>query len=335
MPGLRSSLVSAVALIGGVALLVNVLPSDVHGDIVRGMVVAVIALSLVALTGLSGQVSLTQYLFVGIGAFVTGSVFGGDSVFGMLLGGAVAAVLGAIVALPAVRLRGLHLALSTFGIALVGREAILGDPRVFGLGGLSVGRPEVLGISTESNAAFAVWCAVVFAVLAVAVGALRRSWFGRQLTAIRDSELAAATLGLRVRAVKVIIFSFSAFIAGCSGALFGGAAGAVQGSQFDPVASLVVVLFAYVGGITTVAGALIAGALFALLGYAESNIASLGGLVFVAVGAAAIGLGRQPNGLAGVLFDGVERARHWRPALRPSRPSAARRAAALELEGTP
>ena len=54
----------------------------------RALVIATIALSLVALTGLSGQVSLAQYLFVGIGAFVTGKVFGGDSVLGMLLGGA-------------------------------------------------------------------------------------------------------------------------------------------------------------------------------------------------------------------------------------------------------
>lgn len=334
VPTLRRSATSAVALVAGVALLVNVLPGDVHGDVVRGLVVAVISLSLVALTGLSGQVSLTQYLFVGIGAFVTGETFGGNSVLGMLLGGVVAAVLGAVVALPAVRLRGLHLALSTFGIALVGREVVLGDQRVFGLGGMSVGRPEILGISARSDAAFAIWCAIVFAVLAVAVGVVRRSWFGRQLTATRDSELAAATLGLRVRAVKVTIFSFSAFIAGCSGALFGGAAGAVQGSQFDPVASLVIVLFAYVGGITTVAGALIAGTLFALLGYAESNIADLAGLVFVAIGAAAIGLGRQPNGLAGVLLGGAERLRGWRPALGPGwRPTGRR--TALELEGTP
>ncbi|HEU5083633.1 MAG TPA: ABC transporter permease [Acidimicrobiales bacterium] len=331
VPSLRGSIASAAALVAGVVVLVNLLPRDVHGDLVRGLVVAVIALSLVALTGLSGQVSLTQYLFVGIGAFVTGSTFGGNSVLGMLLGGVVAAVIGAVVALPAVRLRGLHLALSTFGIALIGREVILGDPRVFGLGGMPVGRPEILGISTRTDAAFAVWCAVVFAILAVSVGALRRSWFGRQLTAIRDSELAAATLGLRVRAVKVAIFTFSAFIAGCAGALFGGASGAVQGTQFEPVTSLVIVLFAFVGGITTVGGALIAGVLFALLGYAESNIADLAGLVFVAIGAAAIGLGRQPNGLAGVLFDGVARARRgrlpaiatWRPARRP----------ALELEG--
>jgi branched-chain amino acid transport system permease protein len=321
VPTLPRSLASALVTVLGTAVLVNLLPGDLHEHLVRALVMATIALSLVALTGLCGQVSLAQYLFVGVGAFVTGRFFGGDSVLGMLAGGAVAAVLGAIVALPAVRLRGLHLALSTFGVALVGREVILGDQRVFGLGGLNVGRPDVLGISTSSDGSFAVWCAIVFAVLAVGVGLLRRSWFGRQLTAVRDSELAAATLGLRVKRVKVIVFAASAFIAGCSGALFGGLAGAVQGTQFEPVNSLVIVLFAYVGGITTVFGALVAGALFALLTYAQSNVADLAGLVFMAVAAAAVGLGRQPNGLAGMVLDVVDRRPKlpriaWRPQVR-------------------
>jgi branched-chain amino acid transport system permease protein len=311
VPSLRSSLLGGLALIVGVALLTNAASPDIRTEIVRGLVVATVALSLVALTGLSGQISLTQYLFVGIGAFVTGQLFGGASVFGMLAGGLVAAALAVIVALPAVRLRGLHLALSTFGFALIGREAVLGDPRVFGLGGLEVGRPNVLGLSTQSDVSFAVWCAVVFTVLAVAIGVVRRSWFGRQLTALRDSELAAATLGLRVRWVKVAVFALSGFIAGCSGALFGGFSGAVSGNQFDPLTSLVILLFAFVGGITTVSGALLAGGLFALLTYAQSSFPDLAGLVFIAVGAAAIGLGRQPNGLAGVLL-GVDR---WRNGL--------------------
>src|SRR3546814_2494670 len=127
---------------------------------------------------------------------------------------------------------------------------------------MPVGRPELFGISLRSDAAFAVWCSIVFVVLAIVVGVVRRSWFGRQLTAVRDSELAAATLGVRVRTVKVVVFAFSGFIAGCAGALFGGLSGAVQGSQFDPVSSLLIVLFAYVGGITTVVGALLAGTLF-------------------------------------------------------------------------
>jgi branched-chain amino acid transport system permease protein len=303
VPSLRTSLVAGAVLVAGIAVAGALTADRFDTHLVRGVVIATIALSLVALTGLSGQVSLTQYLFVGVGAFVTGKVFGGDTVAGMLLGGLVAAALGVLVALPAVRLRGLHLALSTFGIALIGREAILGDPRVFGLGGLSVGRPDVLGISTASDAAFATWCAFVFAVLAVLIGVVRRSWFGRQLTAVRDSELAAATLGLRVRWAKVAIFAFSAFVAGCAGALYGGLAGAVQGSQFEPVNSLVILLFAYVGGITTVTGAALAGTLFALLTYAESTYGDLAGVIFIAVGAAAVSLGHQPNGLAGLVLE--------------------------------
>jgi branched-chain amino acid transport system permease protein len=312
IPTIKRSLVAAAALVAGVAFLVNLGPTDLQTHVVRALVMATICLSLVALTGLSGQVSLAQYLFVGVGAFVFGKSFGGDSILGVLLAGVVTAAVAAVVALPAVRLRGLHLALSTFGIALIGREAVLGDPRIFGLGGLSIRRPDVLGFSTSSDAAFAVWCAVVFALLAVVVVAVRRSWFGRQLTALRDSELAAATLGMRVRYAKIAIFAVSGFIAGCAGSLFGGLSGAVQGTQFEPVNSLVIVLFAFVGGITTVSGALIAGSLFALLVYAESSLTDLSGLIFVAIAAAAIGLGRQPNGVAGLVYSALDRLRAGR-----------------------
>ena len=156
---------------------------------------ATIALSLVAVTGLSGQISLTQYLFLGIGAFVAGKTFGGDSVSRHArwrpgrrgarrrrrppLGAAARAAPGA----EHVRHRA---------------HRARGDPRRpadLRPVGSTVGRPDILGVSTQSDAAFAVWCAVVFAVLGIMVGVVRRSWFGRQLTAIRDSELAAATLG--------------------------------------------------------------------------------------------------------------------------------------------
>ena len=307
VPTLRRSLLYGLALVVGVAVIANLVTANFATYVVMAMVIATIALSLVAVTGLSGQVSLTQYLFVGLGAFVTGQISGGRTVQGMVLGGLLAAVAGALVALPAVRLRGLHLALSTFGCALVGRELVLGDPKVFGLGGMTIGRPTIFGISLHSDPRFAVWCAIVFAAFAVLLGVLRRSWFGRQLTAVRDSELAAATLGLRVRYAKVAIFAVAGLIAGCAGALYGGLEGAVQGTQFDPVNSLVIVLFAYVGGITTVAGALLAGALFALLNYAQTTYSDLAGLVFVAVGAAAIGLAQQPNGLAGLLLDSARR----------------------------
>ncbi len=302
----RSAIYGAV-LVAVTAVAMNVASIRVGTYVIQALVIATICLSLVALTGLSGQVSLTQYLFVGLGAFCAGQINEGHTITGMLLGGVVGGFAAALVALPAVRLRGLHLALSTFGFALAGREVVLGHSKVFGLGGVAIGRPEILGISTQSDTAFAVFCAVVFALLAILVGAVRRSWYGRILTAVRDSELAAATLGARVRPAKIGIFVLSGFIAGCSGALLGGLTGAAQGSQFEPVNSLVIVLFAYVGGITTVAGALIAGALYAGLQYAQSTYSSLGGVVFIGVGALAISLGRQPNGVAGFLLDNVRR----------------------------
>jgi branched-chain amino acid transport system permease protein len=307
VPTVRRSAVAGVLFVVGVCLLVNLGPDKVQPHVVQAIVIGTVALSLVAVTGLSGQISLAQYLFLGIGAYVAGKTFGhGESPLGMLLGGLVAAALGVIVALPSARLRGLHLALSTFGFALIGREAVLADPHIFGLGGLEVRRPDFLGIEATSDAAFAVWCAIVFVALAVLVSAVRQSWFGRQLTAIRDSELAAATLGLRVRWSKVAIFALAAFIAGCAGSLFGGMQNTVDQVQFEPVLSLVILLYAFVGGITTVTGAVIAGSLFALLSYAQGEFPDLAGLVFLAVAAGAIGLGRQPDGIAGMFLGAFE-----------------------------
>jgi branched-chain amino acid transport system permease protein len=309
VPTVTRASVASVVFVVLVALFVTVGPDSMQSHVIRALVIATICLSLVALTGLSGQLSLTQYLFVGVGALVAGSMFGGRSALGMVLGGVVAAVLGAIVALPAVRLRGLHLALTTFGIALVAQQMIFSDPRVLGGTGLgqAVGRPRVLGLSTLSDGAFAIWCAVVFCLLAVAVVAVRRSWFGRQLTAVRDSELASATLGMPVRRVKVVAFAFSGFIAGCAGALFGGLSGVVTGVHFDPVNGIVILLYAFVGGITTVTGAALAGVVYALLVYVQSTYDDLAGLVFAAIGAVAIALGRQPNGVAGLVFDAARR----------------------------
>jgi branched-chain amino acid transport system permease protein len=308
-PTVRGAALAGVGLVAAVTALVQIAPDRIQGNIAQAAVMATIALSLVALTGLSGQVSLTQYVFVGLGAFVAGKAFGGDSVFGMLFGGVVASGAAVLAALPAVRLRGLHLALSTFGFALVGREVVLGDQRIFGLAGINVPRPDVLGFSTSSNGSFATYATVVFTVLAVGVVAIRRSWFGRQLTALRDSELAAATLGMKVQRAKVGIFAVSGFIAGCAGSLFGGLAGAVSSTSFEPVSGLVIVLFAFVGGITTITGAAVAGSLFALLSYVESTYPDLAGVVFIGIAAAAIGLGRQPNGLAGIVYGMVDRVR--------------------------
>ncbi len=137
---------------------------------------------------------------------------------------------------------------------------------------------------------------------------------------MRDSQAACATLGLDIRRQKLIVFMLSAGIAGIAGAFVAGLTSTVGEVDFNDLNNLPLFLLVVVGGITTVTGALIGGGLYALLPILQSKSQALGGLVFLAIGAAAIALGRQPNGIAGVLF---------------SRWEAFRQSAAKPLSGAP
>ncbi len=307
VPGPRAAVLRGVAFVAAMAAVVQVLPDDRLTDATTGLVYGVLLLSLVLLTGFSGQVSLAQYVFVSIGAWAMGKTFGGDSILGMLAGGLVAVPFGALVALPALRLQGLYLALVTFGFAAISQLLIIQDPIFYGKGSVNVGRLELLGVSFRGDKAFFVLCALVFAIGGVAVLALRRGSFGRRLAAMRDSQAACATLGLDIRRTKLTVFCLSAFIAGIAGSLFGGLKASVSDITIEPINNIVLFLFAVVGGITTVTGALLGGILFAVLPYVQAEYPDLAGLAFALVAAVAIGLGRQPNGLAGILYELVGR----------------------------
>jgi branched-chain amino acid transport system permease protein len=200
------------------------------------------------------------------------------------------------------RLQGLYLALVTFALAQVSRDVIFQDTRIYGLGGVEVGRLEVLGVSFASNESFAVLCGIVFALVAVGVLALRRGGFGRRLAAMRDSQAACATLGMDVRRTKLAVFALSSAIAGLAGALYGGLGYTAGQLDFEPLFNVLLFLFAVVGGITTVTGALLGGILFALLPLVQSEAPEFSGLVFAVIAVTALALGKQPNGLAGLLY---------------------------------
>src|SRR5690606_1959140 len=226
----------------------------------------------------------------------------GSSIWGMGAAAAIAVPFGVVVALPALRLQGLYLALVTFALAQVSRDVIFQDSRVYGLGGVPVGRLEIFGLAFSGDRAFSVLCALVFALVAIGVLHLRRGPFGRRLAAMRDSPAACATLGLDVRRTKLAVFALSSAIAGLAGALFGGLGFIAGQLDFEPLYNVLLFLFAFVGGITTVSGALLGGVLFALLPLVQSEAQELAGLVFAAVAVTAVALGKQPNGMAGVLF---------------------------------
>lgn len=311
-PGLIESIIGGAVFVAVVGLIAAVLPAEYQPDAARAMVYAVLLLSLVVLTGYSGQISLAQYVFLGLGAWAMGSVGDGTSFLGLVAAAAVAVPVGALVALPALRLQGLYLALSTFAIASASRELIFQNDRVLGIENQVVGRLNVLGMDFSGNRIFIVLCAAVFAIVGVGVLSIRRSSFGRRLSAVRDSPAACATLGLDIRRTKLIVFCVSSSIAGLAGGLFGGVNASVGTIDFEPVNNVVLFLFAFVGGVTTITGALVGGILFALLPLLQSKDEQFAGLVFAVVAIAAVLLGKQPNGLAGLFYEFV-RGRRRRP----------------------
>ncbi|CAN5642874.1 hypothetical protein BH20ACT2_BH20ACT2_16730 [soil metagenome] len=322
-PTLPQSVVRGVAFVAVVAVLSQLSPGNVF-DYTQALVFALIMLSWVVVTGFSGQISLCQFTFVGLGAFAMATVAGGGSPVGVVAAVLIAIPIGALVALPALRLQGLYLALVTFAFAQVADVVIFEDPQIFGEGSRQVERLDLLGVSFAGNQAFLLLTASAFALVGVAVLALRRSAYGRRLSAMRDSPAACATLGLDIRRTKLVVFMISAAIAGLAGAFLGMQRSTVGTIDFLSLQNLPLFLMVVVGGVTTVSGALIGGSLYTLLLVLQSEQPNLAGLVFLIIGGAAIALGRQPNGIAGILSQRFDQL--WPPdrAGAPATPAAPR-----------
>jgi branched-chain amino acid transport system permease protein len=321
VPNLGSSLIRCVPVVALLAIVPQV-TGDYLPDVTKGFVFATLILSIVLLTGYSGQISLAQYVFFALGAFAMGKIGDTNSALGLLAAAGIAIPFGVITALPALRLQGLYLALVTFAVAAVSDQLILNDRRIFGVENVAVPPVKLLGVDFSSAKALCFFCSIVFVLVGLFVLALRRGPFGRRLAAMRDSEAACATLGLDVRRTKLVVFVLSSAIAGLAGALFGVLSGSVGTTAFNPLNNIVLFLFAFVGGVTTITGALLGGMLFSLLPLAQSKAAESGGfmevvpgLIFAGVAVTAILLGKQPNGIAGQLFAMIDR---WR---RPARTS--------------
>ena len=310
VPGARRTLVAGAVLVGAVAAVAYAVPATQADRLALGFVYGIVMLSLVPLTGYGGFVSLTQLTFVGIGA-ITVARLGSPSPLSLLAAAAVAALVGVVVALPALRLQGLYLALSTLAFGLLMDKLVFQASFAFGFNG-SLTAPRLLNIRGER--AYLVLSTVAFVLVGAGVLALRRSRHGRILLAMRDSPAGCATLGLNLRWTRVRLFALSAGIAGFAGGLFGGLRQTVAATDFQLFNSLPLLLLAVVAGVTSVTGAALGGMTLMVLPIVASEVPTLGGLVFLCIGVASVGLGRDPNGVASRLF-AIGR---WRPGLRPA-----------------
>jgi branched-chain amino acid transport system permease protein len=263
---------------------------------------AMVMLSLVLLTGYGGHVSLAQFTFAGVGALAYAKL-DSPNLLGLLLAALIAAAVGALVALPVLRLTGLYLALSTLAFGVLMDKLVFQASFAFGFNGsLPAERLSVLGITITDGGTYVLLMTIVFVMMGIGLLQLRRGRLGRILIAMRDSPAACGTLGLNMRWFRVGLFGLSAGMAGLAGALFAGLRQTISATDFQLLSSLPLLLLAVVCGVTSVTGAAIGGVFFMMLPVLQSNYPGLAGLAFVVIGFGAVALGRDPNGLANLLF---------------------------------
>lgn len=278
------------------------------------MVTTVILLSIVVLTGLSGQVSLCQASFVGIGAFTAGHLAetsGGRFWLALVVAALLAAPVGALVGLPSLRLSGLFLALATMAFAL------MMDSLVFSIDSLSGGQSG-MGVSPPSLAGFDLGSPERFYFLSlgfvVAFGgfvvALKRGRLGRRLQALRDSPEALRTLGVSLAVTRLSVFALSAAMAAMGGVLFGAYRGQVASYDFQMFVSVGYMVSAVIGGVGAVGGALLGGfvhVLPQLTQRAATRPSTFQEYYPLGVALAVIMLSRFPNGVISFAADVVRR----------------------------
>ncbi len=315
VPNIPTATWGWVLAVVGVIVAVQFLgPADTV-NVGAGIATGIIVLSLVPLAGWGGQVSLCQMTFAGLGAFAMARV-GGGSLLGLLAAMGLAGAVGAVIALPALRLRGLYLALATLAFAVIMDNMFFPTSIAFSFNGtVHINRPSIFGLHMNSDASFVVFLTVVFALLAVGLLALRRGPFGRLLLAMKDSEAACATLGLSLTITKLAVFAMSAAIAGLGGALYGAMVTQAGGTDFLSEQSLPILLLAVIFGMATTSGAFFAGISYSLVSTkVQALVPGIPNVQYGLTGLAAFGVGRNPDGvvpqvariLRGIFLPGTE-----------------------------
>jgi branched-chain amino acid transport system permease protein len=314
VPTYRLALIGSAVLIAAILIIDPLLGPQQLFSASTGLGLGIVGLSLVPLLGYGGQISLCQMTYAGIGAVVFAHATSSGSLLGIVVVFVVCALAGALTALPAIRLRGLYLALATAAVAEFCDTFVFGLPSitVFGHkipillnGTLPEARIDIPFVKVSNDHIYVVVLAVVFAAFGIGVVALRRSRYGRVLLAMRESPAACAMLGLRLTTVKLAVFSLSAGMAGIGGALLGGLSTQVAPASFSFFQSLPLLLLMMAGGVGMVSGAFfgaVALGVFSALGAVSTLVNRISGLLPGLVG---IGLGQQPNGVAADIGAGL------------------------------
>jgi branched-chain amino acid transport system permease protein len=253
---------------GGLLAAVILLPLAVPSylvDVSLVFIYGLCGLSLMVLAGYTGLVSLGHAAFLGIGAYA--HVFflqdlGLPWVVSVALAAAISAAAGVLVGLPALRMTGVYLTIATLAFALIIQEVFTRWDRVtHGLKGRPVDKPVIFGVSFASDVAFYFLCVTVLIAGLWLTANVLRAPTGRAWVAIRDSEIAAQSMGVHLARYKTMAFAYSAGLMGAAGALFAHKIGYLAPDIFSVLLSIQFLLMVVVGGLGSLHGALY-GAMF-------------------------------------------------------------------------
>lgn len=307
-PASRFRLVPAAAAAAIVVLGLVLLDRTYQGGITTSMITTIIALSAVVVTGLVGQISLMQMAFAGIGGFMVSKLavnMGIPFPWPIILAALVAVPVGILLGLPAVRVRGINLAVVTLGAAVAVSAVVFQNADwTGGVEGSQVPVPAIFSFSLDPVVypiRYGIFALAVTIVMIAAVINLRRSPLGRRMLAVRSNERAAAANGINVVATKLQAFALSAFIAGIGGGVLAYQLGAIAFERFSPMASIILLAVAYIGGIATVGGAIAAGVIVngGVLYVLLSNVEGIASWWLVISGVALLLTAvTQPDGIA-------------------------------------
>jgi ABC-type branched-subunit amino acid transport system ATPase component/ABC-type branched-subunit amino acid transport system permease subunit len=308
---------------GVLALLVT--SGSWRAAVIGSFIAAVIGLSLVVVTGYAGQVSLAQLALAGTAAFTLSGLtesWGVPFPIAPLLAALVSTVIGVLIGLPALRLRGLTLGVVTLAFAYAIEAVWFRNTDIVDSRGAKVEPPSLFGIDLGIGRGadfprieFGLLCLFVLVAVGLGIAVLRTSALGSAMLAVRANERSAAAGGVNVVRVKVLSFGLASFIAGLGGSLLAYRRGVVTFDSFTAIGGLAVLSTAYLAGVTSVWGGVLAGIL------ASSGIAfialdrwvDLGEWFAVISGVLLIvTLIGHPEGLASGGHDLADRLARWR-----------------------
>jgi sulfate-transporting ATPase len=247
------------------------------------MIAALIALSLVVLTGYSGQLSLAQFAFAGWGAWIAGefaSSFGWSFPAALAVGALLTLPLGIVIGIICLRTSGVNLAIATLALSVALYALVFNNPARTGQnGGLNVGNPTVAGLNVgavDHPNRYGLVVIVAFVIAGIVVRNIRRGSAGRRLLAVRGNERAAASLGIGVAGARLYAFGVSSVIAAVGGILLVFRDPSATYTGFGPLGSIQVVVEAVVGGVGWILGA-VAGGVLEVGGVGTQILNAIGG----------------------------------------------------------